>query len=169
MDYKDENNWLMLGDCLERMKEIPDGSVDCVITDIPYGIDFSTWDVKHNNKNSSLLGKSPAQANCGLFKSRGKSKNGWSQEDLGRTKEFQEWCESWLPEILRITKPCSPVIVFTGRQMNHRFCVAAENVGFVLKDTLSWDKGKSPFRAQSINKVFGKERVKSFKRGVEVR
>ena len=27
MDYKDENMWLMLGDCLERMKEIPDGSV----------------------------------------------------------------------------------------------------------------------------------------------
>lgn len=27
---------LMLGDCLERMKEIPDGSVDLVLTDIPY-------------------------------------------------------------------------------------------------------------------------------------
>jgi len=28
---------LMLGDCLERMKEIPDGSVDMVLADIPYG------------------------------------------------------------------------------------------------------------------------------------
>lgn len=28
---------LMLGDCLERMKEIPDGSVDMVLCDIPYG------------------------------------------------------------------------------------------------------------------------------------
>lgn len=28
---------LMLGDCLERMKEIPDGSVDTVLSDIPYG------------------------------------------------------------------------------------------------------------------------------------
>ncbi len=28
MDYKDENNWLMLGDCLERMKEIPSGSIE---------------------------------------------------------------------------------------------------------------------------------------------
>lgn len=28
----------MLGDCLERMKEIPDGSVDLVLTDIPYGV-----------------------------------------------------------------------------------------------------------------------------------
>lgn len=28
---------LMLGDCLQRMKEIPDGSVDAIIADIPYG------------------------------------------------------------------------------------------------------------------------------------
>ena len=28
---------LMLGDCLERMKEIPDGSVDMILTDPPYG------------------------------------------------------------------------------------------------------------------------------------
>jgi len=31
MDYKDKNNWLMFGDCLERMKEIPDGSVDLIL------------------------------------------------------------------------------------------------------------------------------------------
>lgn len=29
---KSENIWLMQGDCLERMKEIPDGSVDMVLT-----------------------------------------------------------------------------------------------------------------------------------------
>mgnify|MGYP003604857637 CR=1 FL=1 len=28
---------LMLGDCIERMLEIPDGSVDLTLTDIPYG------------------------------------------------------------------------------------------------------------------------------------
>ncbi len=30
-DFKNENVWLMQGDCLERMKEIPDGSVDMVL------------------------------------------------------------------------------------------------------------------------------------------
>ena len=66
MDYKDDSKWLMLGDCLERMKEIPDGSVDAVISDIPFGISFSEWDVLHKNTNSSLLGTSPAQQsqNC---------------------------------------------------------------------------------------------------------
>lgn len=36
LDYKDENVWLMFWDCLERMKEIPDRSVNMILTDIPY-------------------------------------------------------------------------------------------------------------------------------------
>lgn len=36
MDYKDDNIWLMQGDCLERMKEIPDRSVELVVTSPPY-------------------------------------------------------------------------------------------------------------------------------------
>jgi site-specific DNA-methyltransferase (adenine-specific) len=35
---------LMLGDCLERMKEIPDGSVDMVMCDLPYGTTACKWD-----------------------------------------------------------------------------------------------------------------------------
>jgi len=49
MDYKDENNWLMLGDCLERMKEIPDGSVDMILTDPPY--------VLSKSKGGGMMGK----------------------------------------------------------------------------------------------------------------
>lgn len=35
---------LMLGDCLERMKEIPDHSVDLVLADLPYGTTQNKWD-----------------------------------------------------------------------------------------------------------------------------
>lgn len=35
---------LMLGDCLELMKEIPDNSVDLVLTDPPYGTTACKWD-----------------------------------------------------------------------------------------------------------------------------
>ncbi len=35
---------LMQGDCLEMMKNIPDGSVDAIITDIPYGTTSLSWD-----------------------------------------------------------------------------------------------------------------------------
>lgn len=43
-DFKSETLWLMQGDCLERMKEIPDGSVDMVLTDPPYGTTQNKWD-----------------------------------------------------------------------------------------------------------------------------
>lgn len=35
---------LMQGDCLELMKQIPDGSVDMVLTDPPYGTTACKWD-----------------------------------------------------------------------------------------------------------------------------
>ena len=35
---------LMQGDCLEVMKDIPDGSVDMVLTDPPYGTTACKWD-----------------------------------------------------------------------------------------------------------------------------
>ena len=35
---------LMLGDCLERMKEIESGSVDMILTDPPYGTTACKWD-----------------------------------------------------------------------------------------------------------------------------
>ncbi|MBL4622889.1 MAG: site-specific DNA-methyltransferase [Immundisolibacteraceae bacterium] len=35
---------LMLGDCLERMKEIADCSVDMILTDPPYGTTMCKWD-----------------------------------------------------------------------------------------------------------------------------
>ena len=44
MDYKDESMWLMQGDCLERMKEIPSGSVDAIICDPPFGTTYCNWD-----------------------------------------------------------------------------------------------------------------------------
>ena len=40
-DFKNDNLWLMKGDCLERMKEIESGSVDMILTDPPYEISNS--------------------------------------------------------------------------------------------------------------------------------
>lgn len=56
MDIKTENLWLMKGDCLERMKEIPSGSVDAIICDPPYGMDFqSNWS-KSGPRHKKIIG-----------------------------------------------------------------------------------------------------------------
>lgn len=49
MDYnfkteKGNSIQLLQGDCLERMKEISDGSVDMILTDPPYGTVACAWD-----------------------------------------------------------------------------------------------------------------------------
>ena len=35
-------NRVICGDCLEVMKGIPDGAVDLVVTDPPYGLDYQS-------------------------------------------------------------------------------------------------------------------------------
>lgn len=37
-------NTLILGDCIEEMKNIPDQSIDLILTDLPYGITACSWD-----------------------------------------------------------------------------------------------------------------------------
>ena len=37
-------NQVLQGDCLELMKDIPDGSVDMILADLPYGITACKWD-----------------------------------------------------------------------------------------------------------------------------
>ena len=48
-------------DCLEHLAFLQPESIDLFLSDIPYGINLDEWDVLHNNTNSALLGKSPAQ------------------------------------------------------------------------------------------------------------
>jgi len=54
---------LIHGDCLEEMKSIPDGSVDMVLADPPYGIDYQSsrrtdknqWKDKIENDKSPYI------------------------------------------------------------------------------------------------------------------
>ena len=39
-----ELNKIHQGDCLEIMKDIPDGSIDMILCDLPYGLTASKWD-----------------------------------------------------------------------------------------------------------------------------
>lgn len=146
---------LIHGDCLIELKNMLSESVHSFIIDIPYGINISGWDVKHDNKNSALLGASPSQKTKAIFKTRGKPKNGWSNNDRNIADEFQFFCGSYLKECFRILKPCGSIIAFTGRQYQHRFIIAGENEGFIFKDSLAWDKQIAPFKAQRVGQVIG--------------
>jgi len=48
-----ETNTILQGDCIEKLKELPHHSVDAIITDPPYGLEFmgKEWDKFEENRN----------------------------------------------------------------------------------------------------------------------
>jgi site-specific DNA-methyltransferase (adenine-specific) len=142
-------------DGIAAVRSLGDSSVHLILSDIPYGIGADDWDVLHSNTNSAFLGASPAQARAGaVFRRRGKPLNGWSEADRRIPLEYQEWCESFAAEWLRILKPGGSALVFAGRRLSHRCVVAFENAGFTFKDSLAWLRETAPHRAQRLSVVY---------------
>lgn len=151
-------NKLLNGNSIEIIKEIESNSIHCVISDIPYGIGISNWDVLHNNTNSAYLNKN--NSNSSIFKTRNKPLNGWSKADRERSKEYEIWCDSWSSEIFRLLKNGSYCFIFCGRQYSHRCIVSLENNGFILKVILAWIKPIASFKAQHLSEVFNRRNDK---------
>ena len=66
---------LMLGDCLERMKEIPDGSVNMILTDPPYKIT-----ARGNGGNSGGMFQKKEVNNGKVFKTNDLEIEDWLPE-----------------------------------------------------------------------------------------
>lgn len=148
---------VITGDCISLLSDIPDNSVDLILSDIPYGIGAEDWDVLHDNNNSAYLGASPAQMKAGtVFKRRGKPINGWSEADRMIPRQYYEWCSQWAGNWYRNLKPGGSAIVFAGRRFPHRCASAMEDAGFSLKDMLAWLRPRAPHRAQRLSVVFDK-------------
>ncbi len=145
---------IICGNCIEEIKKIESNVIHLILSDIPYGISMDTWDVLHNNTNSSLLGTSPAQNKSTLFKKRGKPLNGWSEADKKIPIEYYNWCSSWTNEWLRVLKPGASCFIFAGRRFAHRCICAMEDAGFIFKDMLAWEKDAAAHRAQNVKSVF---------------
>ncbi|MBH69199.1 MAG: site-specific DNA-methyltransferase [Rhodospirillaceae bacterium] len=145
---------VFLGDCLSLIREIPDNSIDLILSDIPYGIGADEWDVLHSNRNMAYGGASPAQLKSSGFKKRGKPINGWSEADKKIPKEYYDWCMTWAPEWTRVLKPGGSAFVFAGRRLAHRAVSALEDAGLNLRDILGWERDKALHRAQRLSVVF---------------
>ena len=156
---EDKRYELINSDCVDAMKTINDSFIDVVITDIPYGISYSDWDVLHNNTNSALGGTSKHQKDDTTFKKRGKPINGWSEADKKIPYEYQEWCSKWAKELFRITKEGSPILIFSSRRLQHRVCNALEDNGFMVRDILIWEKDKCNAKAQRISNILSKRGI----------
>lgn len=147
---------ITLGDCRDYLPQLPDDSIHCFLSDIPYGISLDDWDVLHRNTNSALLGQSPAQVGKSGFKRRGKPIRGWSQADRNIPHEYEAWCSSWGEMVYPKMKAGASMFVFGARRTIHRAIVALEDIGFLLKDILAWEKPSAHHRAQQISGILEK-------------
>jgi site-specific DNA-methyltransferase (adenine-specific) len=118
---------LLLGDCLDKLKELEDNSVDSIVTDPPYGLSAAP--------NS---GKS--------------SKGGF----MGKQWDYDVPSVEIWEECLRVLKPGGHLLAFAGSRTYHRMAVRIEDAGFEIRDMISWLYGSGFPKSMDISKQFDK-------------
>jgi DNA methylase len=109
--------WVLHGDA--RSVPLPDGCVDAVVTDPPYGLDFmgQAWDrFDGTGQQRPQRGGPAADARGG----------------------YEAWCGSWAAECLRLLRPGGHVLAFGGTRTWHRLACALEDAGLELRDNIAW-------------------------------
>lgn len=101
---------LRQGDCVDLMRDIPDGSVDMVLTAPPYGIDYQSQ--------------------------RKKNKSKWMPKIKNDKRPFIEF----IPFIKPILKPDGCVMVFTRWDVQQKFIDKMNESDLKVKNVLIWDK-----------------------------
>jgi site-specific DNA-methyltransferase (adenine-specific) len=149
------------GDCVELMRQMPDNSVDSVVTDPPYGLEFMGKDWDAPWKAGEVVTVTDEATN-GTFHTKG-FKHG-VRYSRGRQEmlAFQEWFETVAVECLRVLKPGGHLLAFGGTRTYHRMACAIEDAGFEIRDSIHWVYGsgfpKSLNIGKAIDKAAGAER-----------
>lgn len=152
--YQGHGVTLHHGDCLDVLRTLPDASVDSVVTDPPYGLEFmgKDWDAPwkaegaHWREASRLPGShstnpTPRPQNFGTA-----------------GKPFQDWCEQWARECLRVLKPGGHMLAFGGTRTWHRLACAIEDSGFEVRDSIAWLHGQGFPKSLDVSKAIDKRR-----------
>ena len=118
---------LFCEDCLYRLQKIENNSIDCVITDPPYFIDGmgDNWDTKElikSVKKSGIIGSLPVGMKF----------------DPQQGKKLYDFTLKYSKEIFRILKPGGFFLVCNQPRLLHRSACAIEDVGFEIRDVITW-------------------------------
>ena len=136
--YTDPLVTLYLGDCLDVMRELPDASVDSVVTDPPYGLEFmgKEWDRLGDLRQRGDPTFKEGERRHGLVRHGGSASYGVNAAVASRA--MQAWHEQWATEAFRVLKPGGYMIAAGGTRTYHRLASAVEDAGFEIRDQLIW-------------------------------
>lgn len=169
--FQDDAVTLHHGDCLDVLHEIPDASIDAIITDPPYGLEFmgKDWDapwrpssVGRGARVSDERAAEMTTAGAGHSTSGGPYLAARVDSVRVAGKPFQDWCTAWATECLRVLKPGGHMLAFGGSRTWHRLTCAIEDAGFEVRDSIAWLYGsgfpKSLDVSKALDKAAGAER-----------
>jgi len=148
--YTDERAVLHHGDCLDVLAAMPDASVDAIVTDPPYGLEFmgKEWDapwkasgVGRGVRVATERADEMTPTGGGHTTSAGPYLAARVDSVRVAGLPFQQWCELWARECLRVLKPGGHLLAFGGTRTWHRLAVAIEDAGFELRDSIAWIYG----------------------------
>ena len=155
--YQDDSVTLHHGDCIDVLRELPERSVDAVVTDPPYGIRFmgKAWDgadieertARGRETNPMPKGVGGPQ---GGYRSRAAEAGRY---DLSANAAFGEWCSAWATECLRILKPGGHLLAFGGSRTWHRLSSGIEDAGFEIRDSIAWLYGSGFPKSMDVSKA----------------
>jgi site-specific DNA-methyltransferase (adenine-specific) len=137
---------LYAGDCVEVMAELPAESVDAVVTDPPYGLEFmgKEWDAPwRGTADSHAEARTRRAAEMADESKRRYIASAVNAYQAGAP--FQAWCETWAAEALRVLKPGGHLLAFGGTRTYHRLACAIEDAGFEIRDALVWGHQRHVF------------------------
>ncbi len=137
---------LILGDCLEKLKDLEDCSIDSIVTDPPYHL---TSIVKRFGKEGSAPAKHGKDGSFSRL-----SKGFMGQEWDGGDIAFKE--EVW-KECLRVLKPGGHLLAFSGSRTYHRMAYAIDEAGFEIRDQIMWVYGSGFPKSHNISIAIDKK------------
>ena len=147
-----EVNKIHQGDCLNVLKELPDNSVDSIVTDPPYNL--SSIKKRFGKENS-------APAKYGKDGSFSRLSKGFMGKEWDNEVAFMP--ELW-KECFRVLKAGGYLLSFGGTRTYHRMTCAIEDAGFEVRDMIEWVYGsgfpKSLNIGKAVDKLQGNEREK---------
>ncbi len=129
---------VILGDCIEVMAGMDPESVDAIVTDPPYGLEFmgKEWDSIGVKADRRQPGDPTFHASgAGPF-DRAKVRYGYGGKDVGPMQ--QAWHARWAEAAYRVAKPSAYLLAFGGTRTVHRMTVALEDAGWIIRDMLVW-------------------------------
>ena len=151
---------LLEGDCIKVMQGLPENSVDSIVTDPPYGLEFmgKEWDAPWKSKDvrqpddENFTKTDNAYGRSKVRYAMGSSYGGGNEAMVG----FQEWYYAVAKEMFRVLKPGGHVLSFGGSRTYHRMACAIEDAGFEVRDQIMWVYGSGFPKSHNISKAMDK-------------